>query len=276
MLGGVPAFFFIFAFCMWAPEAYTSTGPSEPARAMREAIYDSWWATFVDELARARRIAPADVPALVDAGPYSAGPLAPEPRLIDAVAQPAKIAALVAAELGGLDPVGEAPIEKDDRWVRPAIAVIYADGDIVDGRSRTLPVVGKLVGAQALTGALIAARLDPAIGAVVLRIDSPGGSALASEVIAREVFALRGVKPILCSMGDVAASGGYFIAAGCDVIFADPMTITGSIGFFTGKVDLSGLLALASTAAIDSFGWRRRIGCSTRRPARSSPSGCRS
>lgn len=227
-----------------APEAYTDTGPSAPAQAMHEAIYDSWWTTFVDGLATARRIAPADVPGLIDAGPYSAGQLEHEPRLVDAVAGPDKIAALVSAELGGLSPVAEAPVEKDDRWVRPAIAVIYADGDIVDGRSRTLPVIGtKLVGAGSLTSALIAARLDPAIGAVVLRIDSPGGSALASEVIAREVFALRGVKPILCSMGDVAASGGYFIAAGCDVIFADPMTITGSIGIFTGKVDLSGLLA---------------------------------
>ena len=81
------------------------------------------------------------------------------------------------------------------------------------------------------------------VGAIILRIDSPGGSALASELISREVFATRGVKPILCSMGDVAASGGYFIAAGCDLIFAEPMTITGSIGIFYGKFDLSGLLA---------------------------------
>jgi protease-4 len=76
-----------------------------------------------------------------------------------------------------------------------------------------------------------------------LRIDSPGGSALASELVSREVFQTRGVKPIICSLSDLAASGGYFIAAGCDVIFAEPMTITGSIGIFYGKFDLSGLLS---------------------------------
>ena len=227
-----------------APEAYTEPGPTEPARRMREDLYDSLWSTFVEGLARGRRIEPAAVQGLVAAGPYSAGQLARERRLIDEVATPDRIAALISRELGGLSPVGRAPVEKDDRWLRPAIAVIYADGDIVAGASRSIPVLGRqLVGAESLVGALTAARLDPGIGAVVLRIDSPGGSALASEVIAREVFATRGVKPILCSMGDVAASGGYFIAAGCDVIFADPMTITGSIGIFTGKVDVSGLLA---------------------------------
>jgi protease-4 len=64
---------------------------------------------------------------------------------------------------------------------------------------------------------------------------------VASELISREVFATRGVKPILCSMSDLAASGGYFVAAGCDLIFAEPMTITGSIGIFSGKFDLGGL-----------------------------------
>ena len=75
----------------------------------------------------------------------------------------------------------------------------------------------------------------------MLRIDSPGGSALASALVAREVFATRTAKPIVCSMSNVAASGGYFIAAGCDTIYAEPMTITGSIGIFFGKFDLSGL-----------------------------------
>jgi protease-4 len=92
-----------------------------------------------------------------------------------------------------------------------------------------------------LVNALSAARANPDIGAIIIRVDSPGGSALASELVSREVFATRGVKPILCSFSDVAASGGYFIAAGCDLIFAQPMTITGSIGIFYGKFDVSGL-----------------------------------
>jgi protease-4 len=99
-----------------------------------------------------------------------------------------------------------------------------------------------MVGGDTIAASIAAAAADPRIDAIVLRIDSPGGSALASELMAREVFAARARKPVICSMGDVAASGGYFAAAGCQTIFADPMTITGSIGIFNGKVDLSGLL----------------------------------
>ena len=227
-----------------APEAYTEVGPTEPALRMRNELYDSMWKSFLDGIATGRRLTVADVEALIDAGPYTAGQLEKDRRLVDAVATPERVAELIALELGGLSPVAEAPVEKDDRWKRPAIALIYADGDIVDGKSMTVPFLGrKLVGSETIAGAIAAARESPEVGAIVIRIDSPGGSALASEVMSREVFKTRGKKPILCSMGDVAASGGYFLAAGCDVIFAEPMTITGSIGIFYGKFDLSGLMA---------------------------------
>jgi protease-4 len=135
-------------------------------------------------------------------------------------------------------------VQRPARWRYPQVAVIYVEGDIIDGASRSVPFLGnKLAGSQTLVGAIAAARANPDVGAIVLRIDSPGGSALASELISREVFATRGVKPILCSFSDLAASGGYFIAAGCDTIFAEPMSITGSIGIFFGKFDLSGLAA---------------------------------
>src|SRR6185312_219507 len=148
------------------------------------------------------------------------------------------------AELGGVYPVESPSTTRADRWEHPRVAVIYVDGDITDGASKIIPLVGqKTAGGETLVKAISEAREDPSIGAIILRIDSPGGSALASELIAREVFATRGVKPILCSMSDLAASGGYFVAAGCDEIFAEPMTITGSIGIFYGKFDLSGLLA---------------------------------
>ena len=225
-----------------APEQYTEVGPTEPALRMRNELYDSLWDTFVAGIADGRRLDRAAVIDLIDRGPYTAGQLENEPRLVDGVAKPERVAELIAIELGGLAPVGRAPVERDDRWVRRAIAVIYADGDIVDGKSMTVPFLGrKLVGSQTIVNAISAARAAPEVGAIVLRIDSPGGSALASEIMAREVFKTRGVKPIICSMGDVAASGGYFLAAGCDVIFAEPMTITGSIGIFYGKFDVSGL-----------------------------------
>lgn len=107
------------------------------------------------------------------------------------------------------------------------IAVLYAEGDIVDGKGDA-----ENVGGETFAQALEKIRKDEKIKAVVLRINSPGGSALASDVIYREVYLTRQVKPVIVSMGDVAASGGYYIAALADTIVALPSTITGSIGVF--------------------------------------------
>lgn len=225
-----------------APEQFTNTGPSEAAAKMHTELYDSLWDKWVTQVADGRKLSKAEVQALVDAGPYTAGDLAKDKKLVDEVAAPDKVAQLVASEMGAILPVDVPPRERPDRWTLPKVAVIYVDGDITDGASRSIPFLGQsLAGSQTLVTALAAARTDPSIGAIILRIDSPGGSALGSELVSREVFATRGVKPILCSMSDLAASGGYFIAAGCDAIFAEPMTITGSIGIFYGKFDLGGL-----------------------------------
>ncbi|MGY2133240.1 signal peptide peptidase SppA [Hymenobacter sp. HD11105] len=107
------------------------------------------------------------------------------------------------------------------------IAVIYADGDIVTGKGGNTDI-----GSTRFAEAIRQARLDDKVKAVVLRVNSPGGSSLASDIIYREVVLTKKVKPIVCSMSDVAASGGYFIAMACDTIVAHPNTITGSIGVF--------------------------------------------
>ncbi|QNH61258.1 signal peptide peptidase SppA [Hymenobacter sediminicola] len=107
------------------------------------------------------------------------------------------------------------------------IAVIYAEGDIVTGKGGS-----NSIGSTRFAEAIRKARLDDKVKAVVLRVNSPGGSSLASDIIYREVMLTKKVKPIVCSMSDVAASGGYFIAMGCDTIVAHPNTITGSIGVF--------------------------------------------
>jgi protease-4 len=225
-----------------APEQFTETGPTPTAAQMRSEMFDSLWERWVTTVAEARRIPRARLLALVDGGPYTAGTLASDPTLVDAVAGPEKISQLIVSEIGQVLPVTSPAAERPERWQRPGVAIIYVDGDITDGRSRSVPLIGEsLAGGQTLIEAVAAARGDPRIGAIVLRIDSPGGSALASELIAREVFATRGVKPIVCSMSNLAASGGYFVAAGCDLIFAEPMTITGSIGIFSGKFDIGGL-----------------------------------
>jgi protease IV len=225
-----------------APEQFTEIGPTVIAARMRNELFDSLWDRWVTTVADARHLTKDQVIALVDAGPYSGGDLANDTKLVDAVAEPDKVSQLITSELGEILPVSTPAAERPERWQRPGVAIIYVDGDITDGKSQKIPLVGEsLAGGQTLINALAAARNDPKIGAIILRIDSPGGSALASELVAREVFATRGVKPILCSMSNVAASGGYFIAAGCDVIFAEPMTITGSIGIFYGKFDVGGL-----------------------------------
>lgn len=107
------------------------------------------------------------------------------------------------------------------------IAVIYANGEITSGEGDE-----NTIGSEGISKALRKARLDDKVKAVVLRVNSPGGSSLASDVIWREVLLTKKVKPIVVSMGDYAASGGYYIACAADSIFAEPNTITGSIGVF--------------------------------------------
>lgn len=107
------------------------------------------------------------------------------------------------------------------------IAVVYAVGEIVSGKSEQ----GKM-GSETIVEAIRKAKNDTAIKAVVLRVNSPGGSALASDVMWREIQLTKKIKPVVVSMGDVAASGGYYISCGADRVFAGPNTITGSIGVF--------------------------------------------
>lgn len=117
------------------------------------------------------------------------------------------------------------------------IALIYAEGDIVDGEGDE-----SSIGGRRFADAIREARLDEDVKAVVLRISSPGGSALASDIIWREIQLTKEVKPVIASMSDVAASGGYYIAMGCDTIVAHPNTITGSIGVFGVIPNVQGFL----------------------------------
>ena len=117
------------------------------------------------------------------------------------------------------------------------IAVIYAEGDIVDGEGDE-----DNIGGRKYADAIRSARMDEDVKAVVLRISSPGGSALASDIIWREIQLTKKVKPVIASMSDVAASGGYYMAMGCDTIVAHPNTITGSIGVFGIIPNMQGFL----------------------------------
>ncbi|MCX2719084.1 signal peptide peptidase SppA [Lentiprolixibacter aurantiacus] len=119
---------------------------------------------------------------------------------------------------------------------RDRMAVIFAEGEILYGEGSP-----DFIGQGAMTRALRKAREDDRVKAVVLRVNSPGGNALTSDIIWREVILTREIKPVVVSFGDVAASGGYYIAAGADKIFAESTSITGSIGVFGTIPNISGL-----------------------------------
>lgn len=118
-------------------------------------------------------------------------------------------------------------VKKENKFTKDKIAVVYASGEIIMGEGDH-----HTIGSKRISEAIRKARKDKNVKAVVLRVDSPGGDALASEIIAREVELTTDEKPIIVSMGDVAASGGYWISCSADKILADPVTITGSIGVF--------------------------------------------
>jgi protease-4 len=242
---GVRADFVKIAEYKSAPEQYTRTGSTEPARAQREAYVGDVWAHLVDGIAAGRHADAAAVRAWIDRGPYTAAE-AKEAGLVDELRHGDEVEGAIDELLGRTIALKNAPTspERADDWERPAVAVLFVDGDIIDGKSATIPILGmKFSGMQTLMTAIQRARDDSRIRAIVVRVNSPGGSALASDVIARELERTAQVKPVICSLGDIAASGGYFIAAACSRVYAAPSTLTGSIGIFTGKFDVSGLAA---------------------------------
>ena len=222
-----------------APNQFTETGFTGPHREQMEALIDSVYEQYVAAIAASRGKTPEEVQAIVDAGPYE-GRDALKAGLVDELLYEDQIEDRLKAER-----------VTPGRYVRsakgfgldgrPKVALVYAVGDIAPGESQNGPLGSELAGSDTVAGAIRDARKDDAIKAIVLRIDSPGGSGTASDVIWREVGLARKSKPVVVSMGDVAASGGYYIGMGSDAIVAQPATITGSIGVFGGKFSLHGL-----------------------------------
>ena len=135
--------------------------------------------------------------------------------------------------------MGEKPSESGG--TKPKIAVVYAVGPIMEGKSQSDFFGASTIGSTTLVAALWKAADDAKVAAIVLRIDSPGGSAVASDLIWRETVRVQGKKPLVASMSDVAGSGGYYIAMGAKKIIAAPGTLTGSIGVIGGKMVVRGL-----------------------------------
>ncbi|RVU48467.1 signal peptide peptidase SppA [Lujinxingia sediminis] len=222
-----------------APEAFVNPTPSEEALEQTgeyvEAIYDE----LTRRIALRRGLEPDAFKSIVDNAPLLPDE-ALDQGLVDALVYDDELSGRMRDLFGSRVRVdrGYRPVAiHDEAWgLRPEIAVVYIDGAIIDGGSGRSPLGGSVMtGAASVNATLRQLASDHRVKAVVLRIDSPGGSALASDLIYREVRALARTKPVIASMGNVAASGGYYVAAGADEIFATPNTLTGSIGIFAGK-----------------------------------------
>jgi protease-4 len=245
-------------------EMLTRTGPSAPAQENLNWLLDGWYSSLVEMIAQSRGKTPEQVRDLIDHGPYLAGQ-AVEKGLLDAVATQEEFLAHVKKEVGE-------PATIDNRYGREkrpsinfasplaffsilaelfktpevpqkkeAVALIYVDGAILPGYGQSTLFGLSAAFSGDIRKALETAANDATVKAVVMRVDSPGGSAEASEVILNATRQLRGKKPFIVSMGNVAGSGGYYVATAADTIFADETTITASIGVVGGKLVTKGL-----------------------------------
>ena len=240
---GVQAQFVAIGAFKSAPETFTETGPTPAARKAEDALLDSLYGQILGHIAAGRELPVEEVRRLIDNGPYTAK-AAQDAGLVDGVIHYDEFEAIAREAFGGrvsfVDPA-YLLAGSDRRWgEQDGIGLLFATGTITDGKSVQNPLTGAAsTGADSFVRAARRMRLDPSIAAVVLRIDSPGGSVTAADAMWRELTRLAEVKPLIISMGNVAASGGYYVAAPGAQILAMPETITGSIGIFSGKFDLS-------------------------------------
>src|SRR6266850_546697 len=232
-----------------AGDMFTQKKMTDAHREYVNSLLDDLFNRYVTAIAQARHKTPDEVRNLIDNAPYNAAK-AKEAGLIDETIYHDQLDKQIKAQLGYKDSDQFAPVRAADyREVSPQslglnkgekIAVIYATGDIGSGRSENSPSGEQSIGSDTLAKAVTDAAEDKSIKAIVIRVDSPGGSGLASDIIWHAVDAANQKKPVVVSMSDVAASGGYYISASASKIVAQPSTITGSIGVVAGKPVMKG------------------------------------
>ncbi|MCG2459916.1 signal peptide peptidase SppA [Flavobacteriaceae bacterium F89] len=229
-----------------AVEPFLSNEMSEANRTQLKELIGSLWASLISDISNERNIGPGNLNVIADTLGGRTPKMAVESGLVDDTLfydqYEAKLKKAVGlnpdddlntVELKDYIPVAKL---KKIRSGKEKIAVIYAQGEIMYGEGGP-----NIIGQGVINEALKKAREDDDVKAIVFRVNSPGGSALTSDIIWREIELTKAVKPVVVSMGDVAASGGYYISVGADKIFAEPTTITGSIGVFGTIPNLSGL-----------------------------------
>ncbi|MBK8214473.1 MAG: signal peptide peptidase SppA [Myxococcales bacterium] len=229
-----------------APEQFMNKGASETARADQEDLLRNTEAVFVKNLSLYRNIPEASVRESTKKGPFVALE-ARDAKFVDTLAFDDELDRVTSDVVGHKVSVSK----YEDEVVAPMrfgqrskVGLLYIDGDMVDGRSSKVPLIGmKLCGSYTIAESAKRLREDPTVKAVVLRVETPGGSSLAADVMWRELRLLAQKKPLIVSMGTIAASGGYYVASAGTKIYALPLTLTGSIGIFYGKADVSELLS---------------------------------
>lgn len=232
-----------------APDMFTEKQMSEAQREVINSMLDDIYGRLVNTVAETRKKSADEVRAIIDNAPYTAAQ-AKETGLIDDVKYRDEVEGELKKRLGYKDDEQLKIVRSSQyREIKPEsldlnkgekIAVIYASGTIDLGSSEDSPFGDQSVGSDTMVKALNTARDDKSIKAIVIRIDSPGGSAFASDEIWHAIEMAKAKKPVVVSMGDVAASGGYYIACNANRIIAQPSTITGSIGIFAGKPVIKG------------------------------------
>jgi len=243
-----------------AAERFTEQGYSGPAREALQRVAASIVEQITEAIAQRLEISGVEARTLIDSGPFMASE-ALDARLVDALGYRDEAYAAVRKEAGPdaqllfLSRYHRARVlaERTRTLPKPgadAVALIYASGPIRRGRSARGPLLRGPMGSDTLSAALRSATADHRVKAIVLRVNSPGGSYVASDTIWRETVRAREAgKTVVVSMGEVAASGGYFIAMAADAIIAQPGTITGSIGVLSGKPVLGQALERAGVTS---------------------------
>ncbi len=231
-----------------ASDMLTRSDMSDEQREATTAMLEAMQAEMVTGVAGGRGLEPAQLDLVMRSGPYAAEG-AVSTALVDGICYSDEVEERLRAELGHSPAIVSledyaAALPAEDAWgPREHVAVVVATGYIEQGESGTLFPFGRTMGSETVREMLETAASTPGVRAIVLRIDSGGGDALASDDMHHAVGRVmeRGV-PVIVSMGGAAASGGYYMACGAERVFADAMTVTGSIGVITGKLSWGGLL----------------------------------
>jgi len=232
-----------------APDQYTKKEMGEGQREVINSLIDEYYGRMASAIADSRKKNVSDIDGIIDNAPYSVAQ-AKEAGLIDDALYRDQVYDELKNRLGykqddklrTISGTAYRDIPSDSLGLNKGerVAVIYASGAINVGHSTSGPLSGEMVGSDTIVKAVNDAAEDGGIKAIVLRVDSPGGSALASDLMWKAIENAKAKKPVVVSMSDVAASGGYYISCNANKIVAEPSTITGSIGMFTGKPVLKG------------------------------------